>query len=450
MEVDKIYNLIRDFNNDSNVIKLKNYYKTTTFMEILGVTRSELAHSSFLWWLFNDNVNYDLGLRPLTLLLDLLVNKIDEQFPGGTKIDSNGKEFILKDDEQISDEDKKAIILRKANIKIENIKTEHAIEGGRVDLYIQFYIENDEYKKNHYAIILENKVKARENENKEGKKYQTELYYNYFSSQKNNIKNIFVYLTPDLTKKKAQAESRKFINITYNNIVDNIIKPLLSDDSLSSTVNFILNDYIKSLSKPIFGKQNGGKNDKGNNISMIKIPQPGNSQDDDFQNDSGIDDRLIESMKAVQNKYENNFKEIVSLKHEKRELTENEQKIIDIFDEFIFDELNRLVIGSVCPEIINKRSRNNTFEELNIEEGTTLYFVPKAQSNEIDPNIVVRTEDSINKVSYIDEKTKEIRYGTISSIAKLFCKVDYQVNGFRYFAKKDKNNQYINLSKIEK
>lgn len=444
MKTDSIYDLIRKFNNDSDVISLKNYYKSTTFMEVLGVTRNELAHSSFLWWLFNDNVNFDLGLKPLMLFLDLLVNKSAEQFPNNEIYISDKEKIVLNEKEKISEDDKKAIILRKANIKIENIKTEHAIDGGRVDLYIQFYIENDEYKKNHYAIILENKVKACEKENKEKNKYQTELYYKYFNKQKSNVKNIYVYLTPALTKNKARAECKKFINITYNNIVDFVIIPLLSDNSLSDKTSFILNDYMKSLSKPIIGRESFNKKNK--TISMIKNPELKKSNLDneldvyDSNTNYGIDKKLIESMNNIRKEYYKKFDE---------ELKKNDEEITAIFDEFIFDELNRLVMASAFPSIFNNRNKNNNFENLNIEEGTTLYFVPNGAGNDIDIKKVARTEDSLNKVSYVDEETKEVRYGSISSIAKIFKGVSYPINGFRYFAIKE-GNKYINLNEINK
>ena len=99
-----IYDLIRNFNNDENVIKLKNYYNSLSFMEILGVDRKETVHSTFLKWLFDSQHNYDLGTKPLMLLLDLLIRH-DE------------KNEILADD-------KEAIILRQANIELEQIVSE--------------------------------------------------------------------------------------------------------------------------------------------------------------------------------------------------------------------------------------------------------------------------------------------------------------------------------------
>ena len=386
-----IYELIRKFNNDESVIKLKNYYNSYSFMEIFGVDRNELVHSSFLSWLFNSNINYDLNSRPLILLLDLLIKADNEnKFP---------------------EDDKNAIILRQANINLDFVKPEYSIgKDGRVDIYIQFNI-----KDNQYAIIIENKVEAHEREIRERKGMQTEIYYNHFSKENNNIKYIYVFLAPSFNGKETKAASKEFINISYNDIVRSIISPILSDDNLLGKTRLILEDYLKVLSKPNIIKPNS------KSISMLGF-------------------ETLEYEEKLINNIKNNNKELGEL------LTSDDEN--EIIKSFMDDTYNYLIVTSTWPEIIGKKSRNRTFAELDIEEGTILYLAKSSKSNEINPNIYVRTEDKINQVSYTDHNGKK-QYGAISTVAKILLGVNHNVNGFRYFVYHN-GNQYINLSKIER
>ena len=63
-------NLIKAFENDADVRELMNLYFYKTVPEIFGISRSELAHSSFLAWLFDSSVN-EFGADPLRMLFEL-------------------------------------------------------------------------------------------------------------------------------------------------------------------------------------------------------------------------------------------------------------------------------------------------------------------------------------------------------------------------------------------
>ena len=77
---------IIDFNNDPNVQKLREFYNTKTFPEILGVSRRELSHSSFLAWLFSSAESHMFGTRPVVQLLELFVKSALEQHRGDAKV----------------------------------------------------------------------------------------------------------------------------------------------------------------------------------------------------------------------------------------------------------------------------------------------------------------------------------------------------------------------------
>ena len=70
---------IIEFNNDPNVRKLREFYSSKSFPEILGVSRRELSHSAFLAWLFSSAENHMFGIQPVMQLLELYVKKALEQ-----------------------------------------------------------------------------------------------------------------------------------------------------------------------------------------------------------------------------------------------------------------------------------------------------------------------------------------------------------------------------------
>lgn len=389
--MEDIYNLIRTFNNDENVIKLKNYYSSCSFMEILGVDRNETVHSSFLAWLFNSKVNYDLINKPLIMLLDLLIKSDNKNKFPNNDIDS--------------------IILRQADIKMDFVKSEYSIKpDGRVDIYIQFSIG-----KNQYAIVIENKVEAVENEEKEKGIMQTEKYFQHFSKEKTNIKYIYVFLAPSFKGKVVQASCEEFINITYNDIVKYIIQPLLFDDNLLMKTRIILEDYLKVLSKPNIVNSNS------KSINMVDLDTLG---------------------------YETNL--INNIKNNNKDLGIKLKQNIDnpVLKEFMENQLNNIIVTIVWKEILTKKNRNRTFNELGIEEGSILYLSESEQNNILNKKIFVRTEDNINQVSYIDVNGQR-QYGAISKVARILKGLNYNVNGFKFFVYYD-GKTYINLSKMNR
>ena len=127
-------------------------------------------------------------------------------------------------------------------------------------------------------FIIENKVGSKENgaktdrEKKQDKKAECDQYYKqtqteryYFACNneakeyRGNRKKIFIYLTPisndDLSDFDNLGEDQKskdenFININYQDILDNIIEPLLSAEDISTRIHTLLEEYVLSLSLP--------------------------------------------------------------------------------------------------------------------------------------------------------------------------------------------------------
>ena len=241
---------ILDFYNSEEYQKLNEYYNRSTIFDALGIQRSETIHSKFLKWLLDPDSNHQLSDIPLRKFLRLLSTKnIDEQL-------------------------KSLFLSNKPKITIDEIETERISyklnkdSYGRIDLFISLKIGDDDV-----AIVVENKIKAKERDTIDisnddtaityyEKKYgktdintlkkvgQTVLYQFWLEEQSddfkdNNIKKIYMYLTPDGNKCQSDA----FVCITYQEIVDSVIDPIMSLN-LTSDISFFIKEYLRTLSKP--------------------------------------------------------------------------------------------------------------------------------------------------------------------------------------------------------
>ena len=122
--IEELRREIRKFNNDENVSKLENYYNSKSLPEIIGASRKELAHSSFLAWILNNDESHMLGGFPIKKLLELLV--------------IYSKEKQLTNYKELYD----SIIISDFELDSIYIETERSIKNvGRLDIYIEANIK---------------------------------------------------------------------------------------------------------------------------------------------------------------------------------------------------------------------------------------------------------------------------------------------------------------------
>jgi hypothetical protein len=304
---------IIDFNGDKDVIALREKYNKVSFFEIISKERSETTYSSFLKWLFQEGGENSDMCSPVTMLLDVLVRRYEEQ--------KDYIETILKNENV-----KRSIVTR--NLKIQSIKveTEKAVSNlaqeiisdknkngvlknedlkkiaansqDRIDLFIDCEIEseNDIVSARRLQIILENKIDSMEGVKKQNDKTGVKDYDDdawqttrYFLGSKfyegvdadgnqldgKDVLQIFVYLTPlssdelsnfgklkklqqeyDEDNKKSKKRKRvicadkHYVQINYQDIVDGILMPMLASSSLSVRSRFFLEEFLNQLIFP--------------------------------------------------------------------------------------------------------------------------------------------------------------------------------------------------------
>ena len=218
------------FNNDVDVQRLKEIYYSQTLPEIFAVSRRELTHSSFLAWLFATSSNHGLGTVPLVQLLELYVLKSREQ-----------------EKNWITDKLSNAIITRDFHISECISVTEEAVvtanAKGRADIVLTCEINLPNLSLNKLKIVIENKVYSDEHGN------QTQTYFDYYESIKEKQEKVlYIYLTPPTSI--ADADCPEFIHITYQDLLEHVFEPIRRRIDISQRTQFILNEYISSLSIP--------------------------------------------------------------------------------------------------------------------------------------------------------------------------------------------------------
>lgn len=223
--VKELAKLFRKFANDPYIRLIKDRDRTQSIMEILGVNREENRHSNFLAWLFDSSKDHQLGALPADKLIKLLASITPDE--------GDLLPFLINANEIIASKTKREVTLER---------------NGRLDILIEMetkeMMSND---KKNIRVVFENKVAASETE-KEGNG-QTLLYHDYYTSGvgDDGTKTIYVYNRCDTNK---EPQCKAFICITYQDIVDFIIEPLLQLPHLNERTKFILEDYILALEKP--------------------------------------------------------------------------------------------------------------------------------------------------------------------------------------------------------
>lgn len=281
-----------EFNQDQQFIELRERYSTRSFLEIMSVERSENRHSSFLAWLLEaKDFAVNVKDHPIVHLLDIAIRRLGEQ---GEKIEKENDAAETKCDAITGSNGIKNIVLSRdiKDINIEEITTEKAVKDvtselykdniqDRIDIYIKCKLKTvNSLSSKEITIIIENKVGSNEgqekNDNKPNadsssgwkeycKKKQTERYYMACHGHQ----TIFIFLTPGKDKRVIEAQDKHFINITYQDILDEIIEPLLANQNISSRIRVLLEEYVLSLSLPGIYTGNEDNNKKKSIKSAI-------------------------------------------------------------------------------------------------------------------------------------------------------------------------------------
>ncbi len=247
---EEVREMVLAFNFDSSVERLRRYYATPTVWEITGQARKETSHTQFLAYLFgtkfNEDCNYSAVKRLLLLLLKWAENQNIENFHP-----------VLAESVY-----KQSLTLSKCQACTEVLASEEKYGNGRIDVLINCEAEiHDEANSisgnvnKKINILIEGKIGA--NETRKGDYFQTDMYHKYITDKYGGDENInlFVLLKPSREKllseiKEPECNCKKYIQIDFQELLDNVIQPISEQKELSPEHQFILKDYIRALGMP--------------------------------------------------------------------------------------------------------------------------------------------------------------------------------------------------------
>lgn len=201
--------------------QLKYFQEKTNVFTIVGQTHTEHWHSSFMKWLLDPSSSLCLGHYPLVRLLSLYMIKRGEE------------ELSLK-------------TVFGMNLDAMHFETEKTFfTADRKKRSIDVYGESEEL-----VLVIENKVKARENMN--GTDIgQTKDYREYVEEhQKTGQKVICLFVTPD---PKQKPYDKSYTQITYQELYDYVIAKCIEHPQLNKDGRYLLEQYANNLREPVHG-----------------------------------------------------------------------------------------------------------------------------------------------------------------------------------------------------
>lgn len=220
-------------------------YKNS-ILDIYGIARSETHHSKFLAWLFNPNESHETGELALRKLLNIAIrrgleqnneSKVFQWFKNAVLTSAFSSCFPASNDVQVQTE---------ANIVCKDKKN----SKGRIDILVS----NLDLGEESINIIIKNKIKP----NKHNE--QTNTYYDGIKQKFPDQKNLFLYLIPksewEMPKGNGPSCScKEFIEINYQDILTEILDPLL-EEHISSATRIAIEDYIHCITSPSINSKN--------------------------------------------------------------------------------------------------------------------------------------------------------------------------------------------------
>lgn len=254
-----IKDLIIKFNLDESINDLKRYYSTPTTWEIINQSRKETRHTQFLAWFFgNKDFNADPNAGPIKKLIVLLLKW------------ANMQENAAFDEELANSIYSQSLSILSYNVTPEYDILVEPYGEGDIDILVSCLAKVNDVERN-INIAIENKIGAPETTKKRFGKdgtettlYQTKAYYQYITKEYKDDINLFVFLKPtdrDLENvKQAECKCDKYIQINYQELLDNIIQPVCDQKDISVENKYRLKDYIKTLGKPAETDEDTNKN----------------------------------------------------------------------------------------------------------------------------------------------------------------------------------------------
>ena len=244
--------LLSSFNGNPANTKVVEYVSTPNLFDVIGKSRHEMVHSRMLAELLSGRFFILSKKTTLIHFLDILEERSRQQ---GVEMPQEIRESILTRSLNID-----TVLETRTELPIDSYMRVSGVSDQRLDVYLKYSLAENlkSYGKKSVEFFIENKVLAKEHDK------QTQSYYDRVSSRKKALQ-FFVYLSPISQRDLAEYDSvpnelkpcainkdgrKVFVHISYQDILDKVIEPLLTDSSISDRDRTILHEYANCLELP--------------------------------------------------------------------------------------------------------------------------------------------------------------------------------------------------------
>ena len=289
--------LLTMFNrNISKNAGLLDYIGRNNLFEIIGKARNEGVHSRFVADLLAGSFfNGDSRESTLFHFLDMLLYRAGRE-QKTCEVNEHLKKAILT--RSVLFETKKSICefpVKEYQKQFRGNRSKTAQKDDRIDIYLRYSLLNPVAGRDTLEIFIENKVYSAEFDS------QTVRYYD--NCNNGGFKRpfqFFVYLTPQPVRdmdhyagmdRKLKPDCPHYIHICYQDILDYVIEPLMSDYGLDTGQKTMLREYVSCLELPAMPDANATIPVKG--LSIMAISAKEKELVSTFMEDA-INRRLIE------------------------------------------------------------------------------------------------------------------------------------------------------------
>ena len=217
-------NRINQLFNSPEWNALRSYYAQSTLFNVLHIERKETIHSAFIAWLLNPLASHNLGTLPMKKLLCLYAAKAESGSVLANKLYYNQ---LLTSAYQL-----KVVAGPVCEKTTGSLKNDS--DKDRMDIWAELHFTFDDQSEITVPLIIENKVYSTEGDN------QTIRYGDAMDKRGSSFIGLF------LTPMGEEAQEPRFQAISYQDLLDYVIQPILS--YLTGTAQMWVEEYIRTLS----------------------------------------------------------------------------------------------------------------------------------------------------------------------------------------------------------
>lgn len=248
-----IEKLLSAFNNNPRNSKVVEYIFRQNLFDLIGKSRHEMVHSRMIAELLAGRY-FDISKKATLMhFLDIVVMRAKEQ---GVNISQDFCNLVLTRSLQID-----SLADKQTEYPLcDYAKNNDIDKKERLDIYLRYNLANA-IKKNGNKVLeifIENKVLSKEHDQ------QTQKYYDTCVDGRRALQ-LFIYLSPiskrELSNYADIPEGMKptgsdcsgnpvYIHISYQNILDKVILPLIEEKQMNNRDAVILEEYASCLELP--------------------------------------------------------------------------------------------------------------------------------------------------------------------------------------------------------